>query len=111
MKAEQPGQALIAATLDRVQHPELRREAGAALSRGADVRLLEGRSEGALVQTVVFPGEAGRAGQSIGSGLMWGEWVGGKLHSADGCHMFDADGRCLCQACDLAAGYFGDDDE
>jgi hypothetical protein len=101
---------LSATSLGRIQHPELRREAEAALSRGEPVRLFEGKSEGAAVQTVVL-GDAGRAGQSVGSGATWGEWVGGRLHTPDANHAFDTDGRCLCQACDLAAGYFGDDDE
>jgi len=104
------GEALSAGTLARVSHPELRREAEAALGRGEEVRLLEGRSEGQPVQTVVL-GAEGRAGQSLGATVLWGEWLDGRLHTAGGGHMMDCDGRCTCQACDLAAGYFGDDDE
>ncbi|HEY3446206.1 MAG TPA: hypothetical protein VGK67_07565 [Myxococcales bacterium] len=101
---------LTAAGLARVSHAELRREAQAALERGEEVRLLEGRSEGQPVQTVVL-GRQGKAGQSLGQTALWGDWLDGRLHTADGGHMLDRDGRCTCQACDLAAGYFGDDDE
>lgn len=103
-------QTLTAEGLARVAHAELRAEAQAALDRGEEVRLVEGTSEGQLVQTVVL-GAKGRAGQSLGSTVLWGEWLDGRLHTASGGHMMDHDGRCTCQACDLAAGYFGDDDE
>ncbi|MGC4114603.1 MAG: hypothetical protein QM765_08335 [Myxococcales bacterium] len=57
------------------------------------------------------PGALGRSGQSLGANLLWDEWLDGRLHTEAGGHTMDRDGRCTCQACDLAAGYFGGDAE
>ncbi|MGC4114604.1 MAG: hypothetical protein QM765_08340 [Myxococcales bacterium] len=103
-------QPLTLQGLARIAHADLRREAQASLERGEPVRLIEGSCEGQAVQTVVLT-KQGRAGQSLGANLLWGDWLDGRLHTELGGHMMDRDGRCTCQACDLASGYFGDDDE
>ena len=98
------GAKLTEARLLDVKHPDLRREAAAALARGEEVRLIEGKA-----QTVVLGSP--RAGQALGSTVVWGEWRAGWLHLEQGNHRLDADGVCTCPACETAAGLCGDDDE
>lgn len=104
------GERLDPRSIARIRHPELRRAAQEALARGEEVRLLVAEGEAGRVETLIWPGSA-RAIQSAGSRALWGQWHGERLHTADGGHLLSADGTCVCEACELAAGYFGDDDE
>lgn len=92
-----------------MHHPVLRAEAEAALARGEAVRLVEGGSGGARVETVILAG--GRAGQSSGEHVLRGTWTGARLATDQGGHLLDADGGCFCRDCEAAQGYCVDDDE